>query len=125
MFVGLQGAGKTTSVCKLAYQYKKKGWNPCLVCADTYRAGAYDQLKQNAMKIKVPFYGRYGSNSWSVFTSFLYSHTEEDAAKIAKEGVENFKKEGCDIIIVDTSGRHKQEAGLFKEMDDIADAVVR
>lgn len=58
MFVGLQGAGKTTTVSKMAYYYKKKGWNPCLVCADTFRAGAFDQLKQNAIKIKVPYYGR-------------------------------------------------------------------
>lgn len=59
MFVGLQGAGKTTTISKLAYYYKKKGWNPCLICADTFRAGAFDQLKQNATKIKVPFYGRF------------------------------------------------------------------
>lgn len=72
MFVGLQGtklnqnqhvdtiktgAGKTTTVSKMAYHYKRKGWNPCLICADTFRAGAYDQLKQNATKIKVPFFG--------------------------------------------------------------------
>jgi signal recognition particle subunit SRP54 len=45
----------------MAYYYKKKGWNPCLVCADTFRAGAFDQLKQNATKVKVPFYGRYAN----------------------------------------------------------------
>jgi signal recognition particle subunit SRP54 len=43
----------------MAYHYKKKGWNPCVVCADTFRAGAFDQLKQNATKVKVPFYGRF------------------------------------------------------------------
>jgi signal recognition particle subunit SRP54 len=73
MFVGLQGAGnfpkhinlkitlnlgKTTTVTKLAYFYKKKGWKPGLICADTFRAGAFDQLKQNAARIKVPFYGK-------------------------------------------------------------------
>ncbi len=58
MFVGLQGAGKTTTVSKMAYHYKRKGWNPCVVCADTFRAGAFDQLKQNALKVKVAFYGR-------------------------------------------------------------------
>lgn len=73
MFVGLQGAGKTTTgnyllslnllVSKLAYYYKKKGWKPCLVCADTFRAGAFDQLKQNATKIKVPFFGRFVQKS--------------------------------------------------------------
>lgn len=46
MFVGLQGSGKTTTCTKYAYHYKKKGWKPALVCADTFRAGAFDQLKQ-------------------------------------------------------------------------------
>ena len=61
MFVGLQGSGKTTTCTKLAYHYLKKNWKACLVCADTFRAGAYDQLKQNATKARIPFYGRYSS----------------------------------------------------------------
>ena len=59
MFVGLQGSGKTTTCSKVAYYYKKKGWRVAMVCADTFRAGAFDQLKQNAAKIRVPFYGSY------------------------------------------------------------------
>lgn len=59
MFVGLQGSGKTTTCTKLAYHYLKKNWKSCLVCADTFRAGAYDQIKQNATKARIPFYGRY------------------------------------------------------------------
>ena len=51
MMVGLQGSGKTTTCTKLAYHYQKKGWKSCLVCADTFGAGAYDQLKQNATKV--------------------------------------------------------------------------
>ena len=58
MFVGLQGSGKTTSCTKLAYYYQRKGWKTGLVCADTFRAGAFDQLKQNATKAKIPYYGR-------------------------------------------------------------------
>ena len=58
MFVGLQGSGKTTTCTKMAYHYMKKGWRSCLVRADTFRAGAYDQLKQNATKARIPFYGR-------------------------------------------------------------------
>lgn len=57
MFVGLQGAGKTTTCTKYAYYYQRKGWKVALVCADTFRAGAFDQLKQNATKVRVPFYG--------------------------------------------------------------------
>ncbi|KAH8970087.1 hypothetical protein BDL97_02G069300 [Sphagnum fallax] len=106
MFVGLQGSGKTTTCTKYAYHYQKKGWKPALVCADTFRAGAFDQLKQNATKAKIPFYGSY---------------TETDPVKIAQEGVDTFKKENCDLIIVDTSGRHKQEASLFEEMRQVAE----
>uniref|UniRef100_A0A7N2LLJ5 signal-recognition-particle GTPase n=1 Tax=Quercus lobata TaxID=97700 RepID=A0A7N2LLJ5_QUELO len=108
MFVGLQGSGKTTTCTKYAYYHQKKGWRPSLVCADTFRAGAFDQLKQNATKAKIPFYGSY---------------TESDPVKIAVEGVERFKKENCDLIIVDTSGRHKQEAALFEEMRQVSEAT--
>lgn len=108
MFVGLQGSGKTTTCGKYAHYHQRKGWKPALVCADTFRAGAFDQLKQNATKAKIPFYGSY---------------TETDPAKIAQEGVERFKKEGCDLIIVDTSGRHKQEASLFEEMRQVAEST--
>eukprot|EP01111_Echinosteliopsis_oligospora_P006721 TRINITY_DN2104_c0_g1_i2.p1 TRINITY_DN2104_c0_g1~~TRINITY_DN2104_c0_g1_i2.p1 ORF type:complete len:207 (+),score=67.67 TRINITY_DN2104_c0_g1_i2:80-700(+) len=59
MFVGLQGSGKTTTVTKLAYHYKKADYSTAMICADTFRAGAYDQLKQNATKAKIPFYGSY------------------------------------------------------------------
>jgi signal recognition particle subunit SRP54 len=58
MFVGLQGSGKTTTCTKYAYYHQRKGFKPALVCADTFRAGAFDQLKQNATKAKIPFYGR-------------------------------------------------------------------
>ncbi|RWS06894.1 signal recognition particle subunit-like protein [Dinothrombium tinctorium] len=108
MFVGLQGSGKTTTCTKMAYYYLRKGWKCCLVCADTFRAGAFDQLKQNATKARIPFYGSY---------------TESDPVVIASEGVEKFISEGFEIIIVDTSGRHKQEKSLFEEMLAIQNAI--
>lgn len=108
MFVGLQGAGKTTTCTKMAYYYQRKGWKCALVCADTFRAGAFDQLKQNATKARIPFYGSY---------------EEADPVVIANEGVEKFRQEGFEIIIVDTSGRHKQETSLFEEMLSIQSAV--
>lgn len=108
MFVGLQGAGKTTSCTKLAVYYKKRGFKVGLVCADTFRAGAFDQLKQNAIKSSIPFYGSY---------------LETDPVKVAYEGVKKFKEDKFDIIIVDTSGRHKQEQSLFNEMVQISEAV--
>ncbi|KAI8553830.1 hypothetical protein RHMOL_Rhmol05G0046800 [Rhododendron molle] len=108
MFVGLQGSGKTTTCTKYALYHQKKGWKPALVCADTFRAGAFDQLKQNATKAKIPFYGSY---------------VESDPVQIAVEGVDRFKKENRDLIIVDTSGRHKQEAALFEEMRQVSEAT--
>ncbi len=108
MFVGLQGCGKTTTCTKYAYMMKRKGFKCALVCADTFRAGAFDQLKQNATKAKIPFYGSY---------------TETDPAVIAGEGTAKFKEEGYEIIIVDTSGRHMQEEALFEEMEQVASAV--
>lgn len=104
MFVGLQGAGKTTTCCKYAAHYKKKGWAPGLVCADTFRAGAFDQLKQNATKAGVPFYGSYAAT---------------DPATVAAAGVAKFREEKRDLIIVDTSGRHRQEEALFEEMRQV------
>lgn len=108
MFVGLQGSGKTTSCTKYAAYYKRMGFKVALICADTFRAGALDQLKQNALKAKIPFYG---------------SHTEMDPVAIADEGVRKFKEEKFEVIIVDTSGRHRQEDALFEEMQQVSDAV--
>lgn len=105
MFVGLQGSGKTTTCTKFAYHYMKKGWRVGLVCADTFRAGAFEQLKMNAAKIKCPFFGH---------------KKETDPVKIAQEGVNFFKEQKFEIIIVDTSGRHKQEAALFQEMQQVS-----
>jgi len=59
LVVCASGSGKTTTCTKYAFYHQKKGWKPALVCADTFRAGAFDQLKQNATKAKIPFYGRY------------------------------------------------------------------
>ncbi|GAU98349.1 hypothetical protein RvY_09507 [Ramazzottius varieornatus] len=108
MFVGLQGSGKTTTCTKMAYYYQRKGMKTALVCADTFRAGAFDQLKQNATKARIPFYGDY---------------TESDPTKIAAEGVQKFKDENFEMIVVDTSGRHKQEESLFEEMLEVSNAV--
>lgn len=48
-----QGAGKTTTIAKFAHYWQRKGWKVAMVCADTFRAGAFDQLKQNATKLRV------------------------------------------------------------------------
>uniref|UniRef100_A0A915DX37 Signal recognition particle 54 kDa protein n=1 Tax=Ditylenchus dipsaci TaxID=166011 RepID=A0A915DX37_9BILA len=100
--------GRANVLMFLAYYYQKKGWNTCLVCADTFRAGAFDQLKQNAQKARIPFYGNCN---------------EVNPVVIASEGVEMFKSKGFELIIVDTSGRHKQEASLFEEMLQVSNAI--
>ena len=104
----LQGNGKTTTCTKLAVYYQKRGFKSCIVCADTFRAGAFDQTRQSATKAKVAYFGSY---------------TETDPVSIAAQGVAKFKKERFDVIIVDTSGRHKQESELFQEMVQIGEAV--
>ncbi|KAI0006136.1 signal recognition particle protein [Russula compacta] len=116
MAVGLQacetllliGNGKTTTCTKLAVHYQKRGFKASIVCADTFRAGAFDQTRQSATKAKVAYFGSY---------------TETDPVAIAAQGVAKFKKEKFEVIIVDTSGRHKQESELFEEMVQIGSAV--
>ena len=103
MMVGLYGQGKTTSCGKLAIYFKKKGLRPVLIAGDVHRPAAYEQLKQIADQVEVPFYG---------------NKKEKDAVKVIKEGMNKFKRTS-DVIIVDTSGRHKLEDELISEMKDI------
>ena len=84
MFVGLQGSGKTTICTKLANHYMKKAWRVGLVCADTIRAGAFEQLKMNAAKIKCPFFGH---------------KKETDPVKIAEEGANFFKEQKFESMV--------------------------
>ena len=106
MLVGIQGSGKTTAAAKLARYLQKRGVKTALICADTYRPGAYDQLKQLAEKIKVPIYG---------------NPKEKNPVKIAKEGLKQFKD--YEIVIIDTAGRHKEEKSLIEEMKRLERAI--
>jgi signal recognition particle subunit SRP54 len=108
MLVGIQGSGKTTSASKLTWFFKKQGLTVGLVCADNFRAGAYDQLKQLSEQAEAEFYGERDSPK---------------AAEIARNGVSRFKEKGIELIIVDTAGRHKNESDLIAEMGQIAEAV--
>ena len=81
-----------------------------MVGADTFRAGAKEQLKQNALRCNIPYYIDFST---------------VDPVKVAYDGVNQFKKEKYEIIIVDTSGKHKQENELFKEMQQIVEVIVR
>ncbi len=102
MLVGIQGSGKTTHAAKIARYLQKKGLKPALICADTFRPGAYAQLQQLATRINVPIYG---------------DPNAKDPVKVVAAGLKQFPDK--DIIIVDTSGRHKEEKELIKEMKDL------
>ncbi len=99
MLVGIQGSGKTTNAAKLARYFQKRGLKSALLCADTFRPGAYAQLQQLANRINVPIYGDVKA---------------KDPLKVVNEGLEQFADK--DVIIIDTSGRHKEEQELIKEM---------
>src|SRR5512136_2318761 len=99
MLVGIQGSGKTTHAVKLARFFQKRGLKPALICADTYRPGAFAQLQQMANRINVPVYG---------------DPKAKDPVKVVSEGLKNFAEK--DLVIVDTAGRHKEERDLIKEM---------
>jgi signal recognition particle subunit SRP54 len=102
MLVGIQGSGKTTHAAKLSRYFLKKGMKPALICADTYRPGAYAQLQQLAKSINVPIYGDVKA---------------KDPVKVVSEGLNQFSDK--EVIIVDTAGRHKEEKELIKEMKNL------
>ncbi len=110
MMVGVQGSGKTTSAAKLAWYYRNRRFKVGLVAADTYRPGAYDQLRQLAESVGAMFYGEKDAR---------------DAVKLAETGVKKLVEEGAEIIIVDTAGRHGygEEQSLLDEMKSIAEKV--
>lgn len=106
MMVGIQGSGKTTASAKLARYLQKRGFKTALVCADTFRPGAFAQLSQLAESINVPYYGE---------------ENERNSVAIAKRGLEKFRN--VDVVIVDTSGRHKEEKSLIEEMRVLAESI--
>ncbi len=107
LFVGIQGSGKTTVVAKLGHWLNKRGMKPALVCADSDRPGAYEQLKQLGDSIHVPVYG---------------DPNEKNAVKLARDGIRHFQKTH-EVILVDTAGRHKEEKSMLREMAKIAKQI--
>ncbi len=101
LLAGLFGSGKTSSAAKLARFYQKKGLKPALVCCDTVRPAAYEQLQQLAQKIDVSFYGE---------------KFEKDPRKVLKNALHVIK---ADVIIVDSSGRNALEKDLIDEIRDL------
>jgi len=106
MMVGLQGSGKTTTTAKLARFFQRKGLKPLVICADTYRPGAYEQLSALCELMNVTFYGEKDN---------------KDAVDIVQHGLKAADKH--DIMIIDTAGRHALEDDLIREMEDIYAAL--
>jgi len=102
MLVGIQGSGKTTHAAKLARYFQKRGLKPALICADTYRPGAFAQLQQLATRINVPVFG---------------DSKAKDPVKVVNDGLKHFSDK--DFVIVDTAGRHKEEQELIREMKNL------
>jgi len=107
MLVGIQGSGKTTTAAKLALYFQRKGFRSGVVCADTYRPGAYQQLLQLLEPYKIPVYGEQDG---------------KDPVEIALRGIAQLR-DGCDFILIDTAGRHKDEKALVEEMEELAKEV--
>ena len=104
MMVGLQGAGKTTHSGKIAGLYKKQGKNPLLVACDVYRPAAIKQLQIVGEKLSIPVYAEEKS---------------KNPVSIAKNAIEYAKKNGFDMVFVDTAGRLHVDEVLMKELQDI------
>ena len=108
MMVGLQGAGKTTHTGKIANMFKHKGKNPLLVACDVYRPAAVDQLKIVGETVNIPVFSM---------------GTKISPVEIAKAGIEHAKKNGHDMVFIDTAGRLHIDEELMGELVKIKEAV--
>ena len=103
LLAGLQGSGKTTAAAKLALVLRKEGKRPALVAADLQRPAAIDQLDQLGRQLQIP----------------VYSAERGDAVVAARQGVEQARSQGKDVVIVDTAGRHQVDEALMDELERI------
>lgn len=104
LVVGVNGVGKTTTIGKLAYQYKQKGYNVLMAAGDTFRAAAVDQLKIWSERVGCGFFSK-GMNV--------------DPAAVAYEAVQHAAKNNYDIVIIDTAGRLHNKINLMNELGKI------
>ena len=110
LFVGVNGVGKTTSIGKLAYRYKQEGKKVLLAAADTFRAGAIDQLAVWGKRAEVD----------------VVKHSAgSDPAAVVFDAVEKTKKENYDILLVDTAGRLQNKVHLMKELEKMKRVIER
>lgn len=104
MVVGVNGVGKTTTIGKLAHQYKQKGYQVILGAADTFRAAAVDQLTIWSERVGVPI---------------IKQSMGSDPAAVAFDTVQAANARGADVVIIDTAGRLHNKAGLMDELSKI------
>ncbi len=104
MVVGVNGVGKTTTIGKLAYQFKQKGYSVLLGAADTFRAAAVDQLKIWSTRVDVPI---------------IAQEMGSDPASVAFDTVKSAVAKNIDVVIIDTAGRLHNRIGLMNELTKI------
>lgn len=108
MVVGVNGVGKTTTIGKLAYQFKQKGLSVILGAGDTFRAAAVDQLKIWADRVGCGFFSK-GMNT--------------DPASVGYEAVQEGIRTGADVVIIDTAGRLHTKTNLMRELTKIHKSI--
>ena len=101
MVVGVNGTGKTTTSAKMAYRLNEQGYSVVMAAADTFRAGAIDQLAAHAERIGV---------------RCITSQRGGDSAAVARDAVDSAKAKGDDIVIIDTAGRMQNKTNLMEEL---------
>lgn len=110
LFVGVNGAGKTTTVGKLAHRYQQQGKKVLLAAADTFRAGAIEQLQEWGKRDGVPVQA---------------SKAHTDPASVVYDAVQRAVEEDFDILLVDTAGRLQNKEGLMRELEKIKRVITR
>jgi fused signal recognition particle receptor len=110
LVVGVNGVGKTTTIGKIAQEYHTNGKKVLLGAADTFRAGAIEQLKIWAKKTQ---------------SDFVSQHEGADAASVAFDAIEAAKARNCDVLILDTAGRLHNKVNLMNELEKIVRVVRR
>ena len=108
MVVGVNGVGKTTTIGKLAYQYKKKGYSVYLGAADTFRAAAVEQLVAWGDRVGVPV---------------VKQKMGSDPASVAYDTLSSAKANNADVVIIDTAGRLHNKIGLMNELTKIKNVM--
>jgi fused signal recognition particle receptor len=104
MVVGVNGVGKTTTIGKLAFQFKKQGLKVILGAADTFRAAAIDQLQIWADRVDVPM---------------IKQEMGSDPASVAFDTIQSAVKQDADVVIIDTAGRLHNKVNLMNELTKI------